>query len=367
MEKTKILSSFLSCAEAVTAGYDFSETQRAGLRRCFSFLREHPMWIEKGEDYYERLFSESACDGISSKICGTEDEASSMLFAAIYLSRLWVLPDVLSSREIPAEYAAGAAWHYRDLLQRNHNCYGSYGFRGMYRDGMWGYLWPTRFTLGCLNFEIGQFHAPYCVYRNEKDGQLLPVANEGGHYLADGRPWPKGSEREIAFVAEKNERDGVIVGHTFDGDGHILTDEIRLDPSIWRAVLSEGDDVLWVYIPSSGPLNPEAVEESLAMAREFFAAYYPSIRFRAFVCSSWLLDTGLRAHLRADANILAFQERFRIVLSRANPMALYWNVFGVENPCPLSELVPQNRFQERMLQAAKDGEVLYSGNGFILW
>lgn len=353
-------------AEKAFSCLALSEPQREALARYLSDVRRSPRLLSSVEEYYAALFGAPEVTLTPTLLCAAEDEESGALFAVIYLARLALLPKALEARGIPSAYASPAAWHYRDLLQRNYHAYGSYGFCGMYRDGMWGYLRPTRFTLGRLNFEPGGFHAPYRVYRNIRDGRLLPLANGGIGYLADGRPHPKGSEAAVFFETACTEHDGVIDGYTFDGAGRLLFEGIRLDSSVWRPVLSEGDDVLWVHIPSNGPLLPDAVEESLRLAKEFFSRYEPTRPFRAFVCSSWLLDSALREHLRPDANILRFQERFCTVLSRVNPTALYWNVFGVEKPCPLSSLVPRNALQSGLLAAAMAGTPLYSGNGFLM-
>lgn len=349
--------------QALTHG-DFSVSHREVLQTYIRNVSQSPRLLARAEAYYEALFGASADTTKPTEVCEADDEESGALFVVLYLARLAALPEAFTARGIPAEYAAGAAWHYRDLLERNLRCYGSYGFRGMYRDGAWGYLRPTRLTLGRLNFEPGRFHAPYRVYQSVEDGRLLPVAKAGVCYLSDGRQRPKGSDAPCALQTTCDVHDGVIEGYTFDEDGRLCFEPIRLEVSRWQPVLSEGDDVLWVHIPSNGPLGAEAVEESLQQAKAFFARYFPKTPYRAFVCSSWLLDTGLRAHLKPDSNILAFQKRFHIVLSHVNRMALYWNVFGVETECPLSALVPRNALQSGLLRAAEVGNPLYSGNGF---
>jgi hypothetical protein len=60
-----------------------------------------------------------------------------------------------------------------------------------------------------------------------------------------------------------------------------------------------------LHIPETGPLQPTAVDESLARAREFTGA-------TAFSCESWLLDPRLQ-HGLPGSNIAAFAARFEIV------------------------------------------------------
>ncbi|MFA7636578.1 MAG: hypothetical protein WCX81_02300, partial [Monoglobales bacterium] len=113
-------------------------------------------------------------------------------------------------------------------------------------------------------------------------------------------------------------------------------------------------------------LTDEDVKESFKTAPEFFLKYYPKFEFKAFICSSWLLDTGLKNILGPDSNILRFQKNFRIALASVNGFALYWNIFGIENFLPIDQLVAANEFQRRTLEYLKKGNNLYSGKGFIM-
>jgi len=74
------------------------------------------------------------------------------------------------------------------------------------------------------------------------------------------------------------------------------------------------DRVLSLHIPDfCGPMTPEACDESIARAHEFFPRYFPEEPVRAGVCSSWLLDPQLKDYLDPESNIIRFQNRFRLV------------------------------------------------------
>lgn len=75
----------------------------------------------------------------------------------------------------------------------------------------------------------------------------------------------------------------------------------------------EGDPVLGVHIPESGPLTHEAVDDSLARAQPFFARHFPETPTRLGICTSWLLDPQLADYLAPDSNIIRFQSRFNLV------------------------------------------------------
>ena len=74
-----------------------------------------------------------------------------------------------------------------------------------------------------------------------------------------------------------------------------------------------GDPALGIHIPESGPLTPDACEDSLAQAQPFFARHFPETPTRLAICTSWLLDPQLADYLAPDSNILRFQRRFQLV------------------------------------------------------
>ena len=75
----------------------------------------------------------------------------------------------------------------------------------------------------------------------------------------------------------------------------------------------EGDPAIGIHIPESGPLSPEACDDSFAQAGTFFARHFPETPTRLGICTSWLLDPQLAEYLPPDSNIIRFQRRFTLV------------------------------------------------------
>ncbi len=75
-----------------------------------------------------------------------------------------------------------------------------------------------------------------------------------------------------------------------------------------------GDACVGVHIPESGPMTPDACEESLRRAAAFFPRYFPAAgqSRRLATCWSWLLDDELGNWLPEDSNIMRFQRRFEL-------------------------------------------------------
>ncbi len=75
---------------------------------------------------------------------------------------------------------------------------------------------------------------------------------------------------------------------------------------------AEGEPVLDLHIPPTGPLTPDSVDRSLAGARTLFGRVFPDDDSDWSVCTSWLLDPQLADYLPTDSNIVRFQRRFPV-------------------------------------------------------
>ena len=74
----------------------------------------------------------------------------------------------------------------------------------------------------------------------------------------------------------------------------------------------EGDAAIGIHIPESGPLTPQACDDSFAQAGNFFARHFPETPTRLAICTSWLLDPQLADYLPPESNIIRFQRRFTL-------------------------------------------------------
>lgn len=358
-----VLSKLFENMHHIVEKYDFTQEQKDVLLGYCRTFEKNEKLIQLAQKYYHMIFEDEEEIDVNS-LKENDNIEQGMLFAVIYLARLDLLEAELEKRGIPSKYAQSALWHYKDLFQRNFNCYGTFGFCGMYRSGMIQYIKPRTFRIGRLCFEMNSFSGPYTVYQNKKTGEEIPILNEGLYYLPDGKQAPKDYNGECFITTFSDEGD--IKGYSVDEEGKLNFTPQSLKKEEYKKVLAKNDAVISVHIPGNEKMTPESVEESFKEAKKFFETYYKEKDFKAFVCSSWLLDTGLKRFLKPESNILAFQKNFRIVLSFVNTFALYWNIFGVEKFICYSELVPQNSFQQKILDFVKSGEHLYSGNGFIM-
>lgn len=80
-----------------------------------------------------------------------------------------------------------------------------------------------------------------------------------------------------------------------------------------KQILPVGAPVLNCHIPVGADLSDAAVSASLDEARRFFAACFPAVAFRVFLCYSWLLYPPMTGQLPARSHIRQFASRFSII------------------------------------------------------
>ena len=351
--------------EEIIEKFDFEKEQKTALLNYAKKFSNNEKLILLAQNYYDLIFnSNEPVDVIALK---EEDGLEQgMLFAIIYLVRCELFASVLAQKGIPEKYSTSAIWHYKDLFKKNFDCYGFFGFTNSYRKGMIQYVKPITYRIGRLSFEMTTITAPYIVYKNKKTGKHLPLVNDGQIYLLDGKPAPRNFQGET-FTATITEDDNSVKGYTVNEKGELVFDKITLSKSDYEVVLKTGDNALSVHIPGNEKMSEDIIKSSFIEAKAFFDKYHSDTEFKAFYCSSWLLDTGFERFLKPESNILKFQKNFKVVLSFVNTFSIYWHIFGVQNFVPYSELVPSNDFQRKVLDFVMGGGNIYSGNGYILY
>lgn len=128
------------------------------------------------------------------------------------------------------------------------------------------------------------------------------------------------------------------------------------------------DHVLSLHIPDfCGPMTPEACDDSIARAHEFFPRYFPEEHVLAGVCSSWLLDPQLKQYLSPESNIIRFQDRFQLMPGGYNVNnSIVQFVFGptLKSPSELPKRSTLERAVATHLEAGKDWEGRF---GWFRW
>lgn len=80
-----------------------------------------------------------------------------------------------------------------------------------------------------------------------------------------------------------------------------------------KQALPQGSPVLNCHIPQGADFSPPSVKASFQRAKCFFSKQFPTIRYQAFLCYSWLLYPPMLEHLPDDSNIKQFAHAFAII------------------------------------------------------
>lgn len=346
--------------------FEFEPEIEKVLGEYLQFLQGREDLINLIQTYHDDIYENNTYTlGQVEALPENDGREEGLLFAVLNLARCALFDQVLGKRGISLEYKDGALKSLKGALKNNLECYGSYGLRGMYRSSLVKHLQPVEFRIGRLLFEITKFNTSFELYRNKETGETIPVALPGFQYMPTGKRPPESYTGEL-FEPYIREAGDVMECFTFDAEGNFSSTPITLKVSDYEKVLQTGDDVLSVHIPGEGRMTPELVDEAFVLADKFFADHYPDVNFKAYVCSSWLLNTDIKEFLNPESNIIRFQSRFRIVITSVNGYSLFWHVFRMQNIVPIEQLVPANSFQQKFLDRVKAGQTLYNGYGVIL-
>jgi hypothetical protein len=129
--------------------------------------------------------------------------------------------------------------------------------------------------------------------------------------------------------------------------------------------IKQGDTVIEVHIPRGGAMTPEECDKSIAMAKEFFATYFPDCNYEYFTCHSWLLDPTLAELLPEQSNIVRFGKRYEIVKAYESD-AIFRYVFrwGTVRE-GLSAVAADSDFSKKVKKCGMAGRVFYEPLGIF--
>lgn len=124
--------------------------------------------------------------------------------------------------------------------------------------------------------------------------------------------------------------------------------------------------ILSLHIPDfSGPMTPDACDESITQAADFFSRIIPDKKITRATCESWLLDPQLADYLPHQSNIILFQRRFNLgsALIEDSFKALRF-VFGAV-PENIDQLPRLTSLQRAMIDHLRTGRRWYIRQGWF--
>lgn len=128
-----------------------------------------------------------------------------------------------------------------------------------------------------------------------------------------------------------------------------------------------GEWVIGVHIPETGPLTPDAIDDSLDQARTFFAEHFGDKPVRTATLTSWLLDPHLVEHLPAGSNMVRFAERFTLLdrpVENDDGSAVYFT-FRSRDLDQLDRLPRDTSLQRLVLDRIAAGDHWHNTTGYL--
>lgn len=224
------------------------------------------------------------------------------------------------------------------------------------------------FRVGQLEIELFTgFRAHACVFQN-KQGDSIALGHERLLHTSGVALGAAGFEdEEGSWEANIVETDTEWVGHPFDDRGLVSRETVHLPKGEWEKILSFDDPVVALHIPADGKLTPEAVDESIAQIREFLKIYFPDYEYKAFTCTSWLINPELVNMMGEKSNISKFCRRFKPLTRKAAGTGVFQFIFHKADPDVTLEELPENTGLERALKAYYlSGHFLHEMCGYFL-
>ena len=125
-------------------------------------------------------------------------------------------------------------------------------------------------------------------------------------------------------------------------------------------ILAKGTTIYHLHIRQGVKFTPEDIDVSLLLAKRFFQKN-EMICF----CESWFLSPKLKEILRADSNIIRYQNRFALIETDMDSRSCERYIFG-KFQSNFKNYKATNRLGEYVLSLLKRGEYIGEATGFFV-
>jgi len=223
------------------------------------------------------------------------------------------------------------------------------------------------FDHGGLNFEIRKNLSGNFILRNKNTGELMPLVHNKPMHRSGNCLGSAGFEDDTdAFVTAYEETETAFIGNPVVNN--LTSREKRVFPKTeWELALAPGDDCLGVHIPRETDFSAEAVSKAYREALEIAKKSYPEFSFKAFTCTSWLLDPALNEILGEQAKISNFSARYSRFPAKNGGKDVFSYVYRMQyGDIPLEELPENTRLQRALKQKYLNGESILAFSGVIM-
>ena len=279
-------------------------------------------------------------------------------------SLVWCLPEMTEEhkrRNIPEIVT-------RDTIGMIENQVGDFvalnGHVGIssYVNWMMSFIKCRIIRVGRFNFEICRFNNRYVVIRNSDKAVAL---SDGEVYHSSGRVLGSiGCEdAQNSFKCEFVEENDFFEGCVCDGEYCGRRPQRFYKSDGWELALRCGDPIVSVHIPTGGPLNVETCNKDFKFGADIIKRCFGN--FKAFYCSSWLLDPQLKRIIGKETNLTAFADRFVSFPVKSSGNEVFEYVFNLHAAVSPSELNTTTSLSKALKEHFISGGHIYGAAGIF--
>ena len=261
-------------------------------------------------------------------------------------------------RGIPEDVQRSTANMFENQMQDFIDLNGHLGIRG-YIFWMLHFLDVTILRVGRFNLEYTTFGNSYDVFDTPSGLRMMPT--EGRFHRSGQMLGSIGCEDEDgAFDAAITETEDAYVGYLVE-NGVCKNEKITLKKSECTRLLTKGDRVISVHIPSGGPMTDEVSQNDMARGGQIIEKCIGEVK--AFICSSWLLDPQIPALLGKETNLTRFGARYERAPIKSGGGGVFEYVFLTSSKTPIDELKAETSFAKAVKAHLAAGGHIYGSVG----
>jgi hypothetical protein len=314
-----------------------------------------------GDAALKRTFLELAGDWVAGSIPdappGTESDISALMAVAGF-------PKMFAAhraRGIPDSISVATARDLQRWITRPASAGGKWEFRHLRWLG--SHVHHMLLEIGRLQFIAIPFGSPYRVFHAKSSIQKTIVFPEAGLECSrDGWLEKSGDGFITSYVSTPEE----LRGHPVDpASGQISHETTSLPSCDYDLRLCRESMALHVHIPSGQPLELSDCADSFRSAGDIYRRHFPELDWRAFCCTSWLLDRELWRCLPPHSNIQGFGNLFLPLATPGNNSDQLMERV-LEGTPDWRMFTPKTSLQKAVLKHLHEGHRFRTTSGFIL-
>ncbi len=225
------------------------------------------------------------------------------------------------------------------------------------------YVLGDLYRIGRLEYMIRPFSTRVHVYRHLDTHAVVALAADGSYFDGDGLATT--ADAPQARRADLHRVDGGIRGTPIAPTGYAMASPCTLPLDKWQSVLSPGDPILDVHIPTGGQMTLASCRESMQQAMAFFTRYFPEQPYSAFACGSWILNPQLDRIYRTDSNMVLWQRELYLYPIPSGDRSGLVFVFGKDD-IDLKAAPRDTSLRRALLDHMQSGGRLIGGGMFFL-